>query len=129
MPTDLLFIEGRMARARYLRLTLLAMMLMCFGTIMLIVPWAMSRQHGIVLVPLGVSSFFALAILVLGLWIAVASSIRRLHDMGWSAWWLALCAVPVETIALPALLVLSLAMSFLRGASGANIYGPDPLAS
>jgi len=126
MPTDLLVIDGRMGRARYLRLTLLAMMLATFGAIMLMVPWAMSRQHGIELVPLGMSSFFALIMPALGLWIAVASSIRRMHDMGWSALWLMLCAVPLETVALPAMIVLSLAMSFMRGVRGANIYGPDP---
>ena len=129
MPTDLLVFNGRMGRARYLRLTLMSLVLAGSGLIMLAFPWWMSSQHGIELMPLGVSSFFALGLLILGLWIALASSIRRLHDIGWSALWLVFCAVPVEVIALPAALVLSLAMSFLRGTRGANVHGPDPAAT
>jgi len=125
MLTDLLVIDGRMGRARYLRLTLLSVTLFACGAVMLAFPWIMSRQHGIELVPLGVSSPFALILLVLGLWIAVASSIRRLHDIGWSALWLLFCVVPIEVIALPAALVLSVSMSFLRGTGGANVYGPE----
>ena len=129
MLTDMIVIDGRMGRARYARITLLSLLLVTFGSIMLIFPWVMSVANGIELVPLGMSSFFALVLLALGLWMAVASSIRRLHDLGWSAVWLAPCAVPVEYVAIPAIVVLSLALSFVRGNRGENAYGPDPLAA
>jgi len=128
MTTDLLTIDGRMGRARYARLTLFALLLMCLGSILLVFPWVMSRTNGVELAPLGLSSFFGLVQMALGLWIAVTSSIRRMHDMGWNALWLALCAVPVEIVAIPALVVLSLAMSFVRGVAGPNPHGPDPAA-
>lgn len=129
MLTDLLIIDGRMGRARYMRVSLLAVFLMTLGSILLIFPLAMSRLNGVELMPLGVSSFFGLAQMALGLWMAVAASIRRLHDMGWNAVWLGLCAVPVEIVALVSLIVLSLAMSFIKGVEGENIYGPDPAAT
>ena len=128
MLTDLLVIDGRMGRARYARITLLSMLLVTFGAIMLIFPWAMSMANGVELMPLGVSAFFALIQLALGLWMAVASSIRRMHDLGWSALWLTPCLVPVEFVAIPALVILSVVLSFVRGDNGENVYGPDPLA-
>ena len=128
MPTDLLIIDGRMGRARYMRLSLLALFLLTLGAFMLVFPWAMSQMNGVELVPLGMSSFFALIMMAFGLWIAVASSIRRMHDMGWNTLWLTLCAVPVEMVAVPAVIVLSLAMSFVRGVQGDTIHGPDPLS-
>lgn len=128
MLTDLLVIDGRMGRARYARITLLSMLLVTFGAIMLIFPWAMSKANGVELMPLGISAFFALILLAVGFWMAVASSIRRMHDLGWSALWLVPCLVPVEIIAIPALLVLSVLLSFVRGSDGENVYGPDPLA-
>ena len=128
MLTDLIVIDGRMGRARYARITLLSMLLMTFGSMMLIFPWVMSMANGVELVPLGMSSFFALVLLALGLWMAVASSIRRMHDLGWSALWLLPCLVPVKLVAIPALVVLTILLSFVRGADGENGYGPDPLA-
>jgi len=128
MLTDLLVIDGRMGRARYARITLLSMLFVTFGAIMLIFPWAMSMANGVELVPLGMSSFFALVLLALGLWMAVASSIRRIHDLGWSALWLVPCLVPVEFVAITALVILSVVLSFIRGQDGENDYGPDPLA-
>jgi uncharacterized membrane protein YhaH (DUF805 family) len=129
MLTDLLVIDGRMGRARYARITLLSMMLVSFGATMLIFPWAMSLANGVELMPLGMSAFFALILLSMGLWMAVASSIRRMHDLGWSALWLTPCIVPVEFVAVPAVLVLSILLSFMRGNQGENVYGPDPLAA
>lgn len=129
MLTDLLAIDGRMGRARYARLTLLALMLMCLGSILLVFPWMMSRTNGVEFVPVGLSAFIGLAQIALGLWIAVSSSIRRMQDMGWSALWLALCAVPIEMVAIPALVVLSLAMSFVKGVEGSNTHGPNPVVA
>jgi|GEM_PF-2869847 len=124
MVKDMLIIDGRMGRARYLRLSLLAMLLLTLGAILLIFPWAMSIANGVELVPLGLSIALAVVQLALGLWIAVASSIRRLHDMGWSPLWLFTCIIPVEAVAVLAVLVLSLAMSLIRGMPGANAHGP-----
>jgi uncharacterized membrane protein YhaH (DUF805 family) len=75
--------------------------------------WASaSEQRGGVL-----TGLFGLAMLIP--WLAV--SVRRLHDVGWSGWWLLIWFVPLAGGLL--LLILDLT----RGERGPNRYGPDPL--
>ncbi|WP_114965748.1 DUF805 domain-containing protein [Alkalilacustris brevis] len=64
-------------------------------------------------------TLFGLAILLPG----IAVSVRRLHDLGRSGWWYLLVFIPVI-----GWLVL-LFWYVQPGTSGANEYGPDPLAS
>jgi uncharacterized membrane protein YhaH (DUF805 family) len=45
---------------------------------------------------------------------SVAVAIRRLHDVGWSGWWLLTIVPPVF-------------MAFMKGDDGPNDYGPNPL--
>ena len=56
---------------------------------------------------------------------SLAVQVRRLHDMGRSAWWLLLLVPPITIIGGPVLLI----MSIFPGTPGHNRYGPDPLAS
>ncbi len=123
---SLLVIDGRMGRMAYARITFISMILLTFGLILLIFPMMMSRMNGIEVMPIGFSIIGALVLMGLGLWSAVAASIRRLHDMGWSAWWLLPCVVPVEIVALAAVIILTLLMSFLPGKPEANDWGPAP---
>jgi uncharacterized membrane protein YhaH (DUF805 family) len=44
----------------------------------------------------------------------IAVGVRRLHDVGWSGWWL-LTIVP------------STVLAFMKGNDGPNDYGPNPL--
>lgn len=59
---------------------------------------------------------YALAILLPGL----AVSVRRLHDIDRSGWWLLLIFIP---IAGP---IILLVFAVTNGTQGANQYGPDP---
>ncbi len=47
---------------------------------------------------------------------STAVAIRRLHDVGWSGWWLLTIVPPVFK-------------AFVKGDDGPNDYGPSPLAA
>lgn len=65
------------------------------------------------------SGLFSLAVLLPSIGVAV----RRLHDLDKSGWWLLLIFIPL-------LGFLVLLFFFVqRGTTGANRFGPDPLAS
>lgn len=55
-------------------------------------------------------------------WIALALGIKRLHDRGKTALWLALVLIPVIGP-----LWLAFELGFRRGTPGENQYGSDPL--
>jgi uncharacterized membrane protein YhaH (DUF805 family) len=53
-------------------------------------------------------------------WVGIAVSVKRLHDIGLSGWWVILCFIPfLHYVAVPVL-------GAIRGKVGANIYGEDP---
>ena len=52
---------------------------------------------------------------------ALSVSIRRLHDLDRSGWWLLVALVPIFGA------VVLLLWYFSRGTYGSNRYGPDPL--
>lgn len=52
--------------------------------------------------------------------VGVMFGAKRLHDVGWSAWWLLLFIVPIANF------VLSLLMLFMPGTQGSNNYGAPP---
>jgi uncharacterized membrane protein YhaH (DUF805 family) len=60
-------------------------------------------------------------VVVLLVWLAIAVSVRRLHDTGRSAWWLLVFAVPVLGA-----LWLAWVLLLQRGTDGDNAFGPDP---
>jgi uncharacterized membrane protein YhaH (DUF805 family) len=55
---------------------------------------------------------------VCGVWIGLAACVRRLHDIGWSGWWVALTPVPVAGWMQGILLLV------LPGQRAANRFGP-----
>lgn len=69
-------------------------------------------------VPDGIFSVFASLTLLLP---GVAVTVRRLHDIDFSGWWLLLLAVPFAGIA-------PIIMICLRGTAGANRFGPGSTA-
>jgi len=73
-----------------------------------------SEQVGI-LAMLMVPTYF------LGLWIALAGSVKRWHDLDKSGWWIFIAMVPV----IGGLWELILA-GCTRGTRGPNRYGPEP---
>ena len=57
-------------------------------------------------------------------WSSLAVAIKRYHDRNKSGWWVLIALVPV----IGGLWYL-IEAGFLRGTSGPNQYGPDPLAA
>lgn len=48
-------------------------------------------------------------------------SVRRLHDLDKSGWWMVLCLIPIICI------IPNVYIGFVKGTDGPNQYGPDPL--
>jgi uncharacterized membrane protein YhaH (DUF805 family) len=63
------------------------------------------------------TGIFSLAVLLPG----IAVSVRRLHDLDRSGWWLLLAFVPVVGI------IVLLIWFCTKGTDGSNRFGPDPL--
>src|ERR1700742_1038593 len=66
-----------------------------------------------------VSTIATLATFLPGL----AVSVRRLHDIDRSGWWLLISVIPIVG------LIVLLVFDCTEGTSGPNKYGPDPLAA
>ena len=60
---------------------------------------------------------------ILIIWFSLAIQIKRWHDRDKSGWWVLIALVPV----IGGIWAL-VECGFLRGTSGANRFGPDPLA-
>ncbi len=59
----------------------------------------------------------------LSIWMGAALAVKRLHDLGYAGWWLALGLVP------PANLWLLIELVFFRGQRTENPFGPPPETS
>ena len=83
--------------------------------------WAVTVPLSVVTVVLFFIGQSVPAILVIGLvpaaWIGLATSVKRLHDIGASGWWVLLNIVPIAS------LVMFLVLGFKEGDPGANQYG------
>ncbi|QZD92532.1 DUF805 domain-containing protein [Qipengyuania xiapuensis] len=66
------------------------------------------------------TDIFSIVVALLGLFIFLAASARRLHDTGFSAWSLLLLAIPYIGIGMYLFFV------FTAGEKGPNRYGPNP---
>ena len=80
--------------------------------------WFILLNFGLSFIPI-IGWILRLAILLPTL----AVQVRRLHDMGHSAWWLLLLVPPITIFGLIVLLI----MSIFSGTPGPNHYGRDPL--
>ena len=58
---------------------------------------------------------------LLGIWIGLATQIKRCHDRGFSGWWILL-----ELIPLAGFIWMLVSLGILEGQEGPNKYGPDP---
>lgn len=61
---------------------------------------------------------------LLGVWINIATSVKRLHDRGKSGWWYLLMVV-LSVILVGSIWAL-IELGILEGQKGPNAYGPDP---
>ncbi len=64
---------------------------------------------------------FAILVMLALIWPCIATSARRLHDVGQTGWWQLVFAIPL--IGLIAFIVLMC----MKGTEGPNKYGPEPV--
>jgi uncharacterized membrane protein YhaH (DUF805 family) len=121
---NLLFsFQGRVNRAKYwlvhvvMWIVVAAVFAAIFGSA------AMSSDPQAMLQSVGaIGGIILLVVYVLALWIGLAVAAKRWHDRNKSAWWILIAVVPV----VGALWYL-IECGFLKGTTGPNKFGPDPL--
>lgn len=102
---------GRARRKEYWMFSLINFLIsFAMGIIALIVTGGVGRGYNII------TACYALFILIPG----IAVSVRRLHDIGRSGWWLWIAVVPL----LGAIVLLIFAIQ--DSEPGPNAYGPNP---
>ena len=71
-----------------------------------------------------VAVIIGLPFLVFMLWVSFAVTVKRFHDRGRTAWFLLIVLIPFIGF-----IWLAVELMFLKGTSGENRFGPDPLTA
>lgn len=123
---NLLFsFEGRLNRAKWWLLNIA--MSVVYGIVVGAITGgaAMSSNPEAALSSVGaIEGIVLLVVSIAMLWAGLAVAAKRWHDRGKSAWWILIALVPV----IGGLWYL-IECGFLRGTTGANRFGPDPLGA
>jgi uncharacterized membrane protein YhaH (DUF805 family) len=69
----------------------------------------------------GTGVIISLVVYIVGLWPAIAVSVKRCHDRNRSGWFLLVSLIPIIAI------WVIVEIWFLRGTIGENRFGPDPV--
>jgi uncharacterized membrane protein YhaH (DUF805 family) len=115
--------QGRINRAKFwlVHVVMWVVVLIVFGAIL--GSAAMSSDPQAALQSVGVvGGLILLVVYILALWIGLAVAAKRWHDRNKSAWWILIVFVP----AVGGLWYL-IECGFLKGTTGPNQFGPDPL--
>jgi uncharacterized membrane protein YhaH (DUF805 family) len=72
----------------------------------------------------GITMIILLVVAVVATWISLAIGVKRWHDRNKTGWWMLINFVPVIG---PFWYLIE--CGFLKGTSGPNTYGPDPLTA
>ena len=104
-----LIFDGRIPRSEYIKLWLI--LVVCN----VVVGGVLGRGHGAL--PQAALAIYAVFVFTANM----SLSIRRLHDLDKSGWFVLLLCVPIVNI------LFSLYMLFFKGTEGPNRFGPDPL--
>lgn len=117
--------QGRVNRAKFwlVSIAMWVVMMVVFGVIF--GGAAMSSDPAAAMSSIGlVGGIVLLIVYVLVLWIGLALGVKRWHDRNKSGWWILIIFVPF----IGGLWYL-IECGFLKGTTGPNQYGPDPLAA
>ncbi|MFF7709882.1 DUF805 domain-containing protein [Pseudomonas sp. NPDC007930] len=101
--------KGRLGRVRYLAWSLVLMAAMVPAILVLVSVAGAAPMIAAIL-----AALLAIFAIIIGLRFYV----RRIHDIGWSAWWLLLLIVPLVGYIFPFVLML------MPGTAGVNRFGP-----
>lgn len=111
---DWLRFSGRLRRDHYAWMVLFTV---CYTIAVRLLDTILSRSDdAFTLIVIG------LFIMATGIYLAIATlsaGVRRLHDAGYSGWWMLITIVPILNLAIIALI-------FLKSQPGANKYGESP---
>ena len=125
MQSLLFSFQGRVNRAKFwlVHLAMWVVIAVVFGAIL--GGAVMSSDPSAALASVGVvGGLVLLVVYVLMLWIGLAIAAKRWHDRNKSAWWILIVFVPVVGG-----FWYLIECGFLKGTTGANKYGADPLGS
>jgi uncharacterized membrane protein YhaH (DUF805 family) len=117
--------QGRVNRAKFWLVALGILVLEVIIFAALFGGAAMSGDPEQIAAAMGpIASIVLLVFAVLATGISITVAVKRYHDRNKSGWWVLIVFVPV----IGGLWYL-IECGFLRGTSGPNSYGPDPLAA
>jgi uncharacterized membrane protein YhaH (DUF805 family) len=123
MQSLLFSFQGRINRAKFwlVHVVMWVVVLVVFGAIL--GSAALSSDPQAALQSVGVvGGLILLVVYILALWIGLAIAAKRWHDRNKSAWWILIVFVP----AVGGLWYL-IECGFLKGTTGPNKFGSDPL--
>lgn len=104
--------EGRSRRKEYWMFHLINTVIW-----LILIAFSFATRNSFAVGAIVAAGLYGLAGLIPGL----AVSVRRLHDIGRSGWWLLIALIPFGGLVL-------LVFDCLKGTPGPNEYGPDPKA-
>lgn len=123
MQSLLFSFQGRINRAKFWLVHVVMWIVVAIVFAAIFGSAAMSEDPQAALQSVGVvGGIIFLVVYVLAIWIGLAVAAKRWHDRNKSAWWILIAFVP----AIGGLWYL-IECGFLRGTTGPNKFGPDPL--
>jgi|SRR5439155_16339866 len=125
MQSLLFSFQGRINRAKFWLVHVAMWVVVAIVFSVILGSAAMSSDPQAALQSVGaVGGIILLVVYILALWIGLAIAAKRWHDRNKTAWWILIVFVPVVGG-----LWYLIECGFLRGTTGPNKYGPDPLAA
>ena len=123
MQSLLFSFQGRINRAKFWLVHVAMWVVVAIVFSVILGSAAMSSDPQAALQSVGaVGGLILLVVYILALWIGLAIAAKRWHDRNKSAWWILIVFVP-----LVGGLWYLIECGFLKGTTGANRYGSDPL--
>src|SRR5437660_3280121 len=125
MQSLLFSFQGRINRAKFWLVHVAMWVVVAIVFSVILGSAAMSSDPQAALQSVGaVGGIILLVVYILALWIGLAIAAKRWHDRNKSAWWLLIVFVP-----LVGGLWYLIECGFLKGTTGTNKYGSDPLTA
>jgi uncharacterized membrane protein YhaH (DUF805 family) len=125
MQSLLFSFQGRINRAKFwlVHVAMWVVLAVVFGVIF--GGAAMSTDPAKAMQGVGTGAGIVLAVVyIVFIWIGLATGVKRWHDRNKSGWWVLIALVPVVGG-----LWYLIECGFLRGTTGPNTYGADPLTA
>jgi len=125
MQSLLFSFQGRINRAKFWLVHVAMWVVVAIVFSVILGSAAMSSDPQAALQSVGaVGGIILLVVYILALWIGLAIAAKRWHDRNKSAWWILIVFVP-----LVGGLWYLIECGFLKGTTGTNKYGSDPLTA